>query len=423
MQRVVAIVIVLIFIMSVFFWINASAAGSAHAAAAAAAGCLACHTEEIASAETRWTVHAPFRDGDCGSCHVQEQDSIQEGATAGATVAEMPALAPTQVRAVDVHWIQECYEPSRHLILPVDGAEIQGTLMVEIWDQCRNEHQYAMTVPPLDQLKTVPPPGATSFILHEVVLQRDSRDSDTLVVRCSGSVPLRGRVYLHNKDMPVRVVESGPVYQTEINMSISGLKRDVSYSIYLEAVDASGTQQRSAVREFIPAQLSTRPVSALSAGIAPSGGCNLETEMALYSGTCAGAPCYLLAIDANQPITLSVGTIGSAVDKPTSLSGAGGLQVGEPASSARPDYHPDLADARFTNYSACRVCHPTFFGPLSHPVDIVPSVEMNVSAELHLLPDGRISCMTCHEVHAGDNRYRLRFKPRQKLCNSCHENY
>ncbi|MDY0211676.1 MAG: cytochrome c3 family protein [Desulfuromonadaceae bacterium] len=418
MQRVVAYLIVIIFIMSVIFWVSSRPASGA----AVAADCRACHIEEVDSAQSRLFVHAPFRDGDCAVCHVQEQIQNLKSAISGAAKAETSALEPAQIRAVDVHWIRECYEPARDLILTVDSAEIQSMLVVEIWDQCRSEHQYVMSVPPLGQLEAISSRGASPFVLHKMSLQRDPRDSDTLVVQCTGSVPLRGQIYLQRTDIPDRVVEVGPVYQTEIKVRIPGLKHDVGYSLYLEAEDASGRQQRSLVHEFVLEQLSARSKTALSVVIPSSGDCDLETSMALYRGSCAGLPCYLLAIEANEPVTLSVGTLKGVASSLTPLYGTEEQQEGESAIFGRFD-HPSMAEPRFTNYSACRACHPGSFGPMSHPVDIVPSSGMKVSAELPLMSDGRISCMTCHEIHAGDEHYRLRFESKRKLCNGCHEHY
>ncbi len=414
MQRVIAIFIVIVFIISVMFWISAQPASGADVDADA--GCRDCHAKELSSKQSRLFVHAPYRDGACGVCHVQGQGPGRKEVTPEVTVVEPSASIPTHIRSVDVDWIQDCYQPSRHIILPVETTEIQGKLVVEIWDQCRDEHQYIVPLPPLEQLELLPTHEAAPFDLSKVTLRRDPIYSDTLVLRCNSSVPLRGKIYLQHADDPGRVVETGSVYQTEIEVSISSLERDTSYSLYLEVHDVSGRTQRSQVYEFDLAHTSAFEEAPRS------GGCTLETDMALYRGDCSGVPCYFFAVEASQPITLSVGTLKSVEPVATSLRGVNEHQGGL-IPSKRPDYHPDMAESRFTNYSACRACHPDFFGPMSHPVDIVPPVGMKVSEELHLLPDGRISCMTCHEIHAGDDHYRLRFKSRQKLCNSCHENY
>lgn len=405
MQRMVAILIVIIFIMSVIFWVNTRTASGSDA------GCLACHAEEVEMAQSRLFVHAPYRDGACGACHVQERDSTKNETASGTPAAPLSAFEPSQIRALDVHWVQECYEPSRHMVLPVSDVEGHSMLVVEIWDQCREEHQYVMPILPLEQLTTIPPQGMAPLPLPKVTLRRDPIYPDALMVDCNASVPVRGKIYLQRAGAPVRVVETGSIYQTEIRVSISSLERNASYSLYLETVDTSDRQQRSPVYEFVPAQL------AISAEVARSEGCTLETEMAMYRGSCAGGPCYLLAVEASQPITLSIGTLKSGAGAPAHQRG------GKSTVSRRPDYHPDIADPRFTNHSACRTCHPDSFGPMSHPVDIVPPEGMNVSEELHMLPDGRISCMTCHEFHAGEDHYRLRFKSRQKLCNACHAHY
>ena len=113
---------------------------------------------------------------------------------------------------------------------------------------------------------------------------------------------------------------------------------------------------------------------------------------------------------------------------PAHLRGASGSSSGKGAQADstggdNSGFHSDLADGYYTNYESCRPCHSDFFSPMSHPVDIVPGVGMEVSSELPLLEDGRISCMTCHVSHGGNDFYRLRFSTKKELCQACHDEY
>lgn len=71
----------------------------------------------------------------------------------------------------------------------------------------------------------------------------------------------------------------------------------------------------------------------------------------------------------------------------------------------------------------CNSCHGTHN---VHPVDIAPSKEMKVPAYLPLDGNGRIDCITCHDMNCGGGSVKLRlFNEREgsmkALCYSCHD--
>lgn len=398
MQRVVAIFIVLIFIMSVIFWISHSAALGADSGA----GCSSCHSDALDSGQGQDFVHAPFRSGACSACHI----NAAEGPS-----AQAQELEESEIAAVDVRWIYEYFEPVRSLFVPLSADEVKNMLVVEIWDQCRQKHQHIVPLPPLAQTSILPSSPSSEVVLHEIEIRRDPMRTDTVVVQCSAVVPVQGKVYLSRNNEPPLAIDVAPGFHAEVSVRIAGLESSSRYSLYFQATDMAGTVQKSPVQIFVPAQLpqQTSP--------APAAECALNAEVHLYRATLAGEDSYMLKLRANQPVTLSVGMLKAQAD----VEGAAARRDG--VDSEIWSAHPQMAGAYYTNYASCRPCHADSFGPMSHPVDIVPGAHMRVNPELPLLEDGRISCMTCHDVHAGDDPYRLRLGSRQKLCNGCHERY
>ncbi len=84
---------------------------------------------------------------------------------------------------------------------------------------------------------------------------------------------------------------------------------------------------------------------------------------------------------------------------------------------------------RFTDSISklCARCHD-LSATMSHQVDFVPPPEIAVPADMPVDEEGRITCITCHEIHkpyrhplTGERTYFLRREPAGKyFCLSCH---
>ncbi|MCB2183790.1 MAG: cytochrome c3 family protein [Desulfobulbaceae bacterium] len=82
--------------------------------------------------------------------------------------------------------------------------------------------------------------------------------------------------------------------------------------------------------------------------------------------------------------------------------------------------HTNLEGKEFTSLTICSTCHPESVGTASHPVNFIPAKKTSIPGEYPTLPDGRITCITCHKPHASNHEYRL-IKPRDHgFCVGCH---
>jgi|GEM_PF-1991364 len=425
MHRTIAIVIILMFIMSVMYWISAS---PSHGALSDSA-CSTCHFDDVGAAQTQLYIHAPFRDGKCGVCHVAnygENSTDTRAESLQSSEIASDSTEPKGIMSVDVRWLYEYFEPVQNLLLPLNAAEVERMLVVELWDKCRVEHQHVVPVPPLHQARPLPPQSRGEVQIHTLNIARDPHRSDTVVVQCRTNVPVRGELILHEKGGGMRSLPSPQGYHSRMEMRIHGLRSNARYELEFAYASVDGVHKRSPMHVFVPAQLSPvkRPDSAVGDRL-----CELEAEVEVYQGECEAGSCYFLKVAASQPVTLSVGALKPGVDVPSHLGGA--ALSSSPTAAVQSTttqenesgFHSDLAGRYFTNYESCRPCHANSFGPMSHPVDVVPRAGMEVSPELPLLDDGRISCMTCHVFHTGNDKYRLRFASRQELCHACHSEY
>ncbi len=78
--------------------------------------------------------------------------------------------------------------------------------------------------------------------------------------------------------------------------------------------------------------------------------------------------------------------------------------------------------------SLCLKCHPDLFSEgYMHPVDVNPQKVTDIPVDMPLSSLGRITCITCHDVHApyltplGERSYFLRrYETGIVFCNNCH---
>ncbi|MCB2182298.1 MAG: cytochrome c3 family protein [Desulfobulbaceae bacterium] len=83
--------------------------------------------------------------------------------------------------------------------------------------------------------------------------------------------------------------------------------------------------------------------------------------------------------------------------------------------------HATFLDSDDLNTEACYTCHEKTKSN-SHPVNVLPKPGMIIPPEYPTLPDGRISCMSCHMRHTSNNDYRMIKRKNKELCVGCHTN-
>jgi len=94
--------------------------------------------------------------------------------------------------------------------------------------------------------------------------------------------------------------------------------------------------------------------------------------------------------------------------------------------SGEPDGQPLRFTDKITNL--CARCHD-MSGVISHQVDILPSAMIKVPKDMPLDEEGKITCVTCHDIHkpfknplTGERSFFLRRETAGKgFCLSCHE--
>jgi predicted CXXCH cytochrome family protein len=121
---------------------------------------------------------------------------------------------------------------------------------------------------------------------------------------------------------------------------------------------------------------------------------------------------YLVELTLEGPCTVLIGSRGEARPQPTANEGSIGKREEEAS-------HSGLSSEIVVSLAACRTCHQKQ-NTATHPVNVFPKPGMTIPPEYPTLPDGRITCASCHLTHSSDYEYLARKRGKRELCVGCH---
>ena len=172
---------------------------------------------------------------------------------------------------------------------------------------------------------------------------------------------------------------------------LSLLKPDTTYRFSVVSHDLFRRSQVSEPLTFSTSKpLTTQPDSS---DIPPGGG----GQGGIVSSFQRFGTDYFLELKLEQPASVFIGS----VDRK-------GLPDDE--------FHGGLSSEFMISTEACLSCHKAHL----HPVNVSPTKPgIVIPPEFPTLPDGRITCISCHAPHSSDYYYFTR-KPGTVLCVSCH---
>ncbi len=359
--------------------------------------CVSCHQSLVDKGRGQRYVHAPFLENNCTVCHV-------EGAAASSASAEA-ATSTAAGNEQDVHWLDRPFHQAQEHWVQL-GEELSGsTLWIKAKGSGHRPPIEKISLPPLASLPPLnndhTPPQLSEIKVADV--RKAMTVSVTLTWTTdefSDSEVFFGRGELNSR-------ERAPALTRKHELTLVGLEPGKIYQYQVVSRDIHGNTARSATlefdtrRNFITSGSGNLPMESIP---------QAEAGWRLYRiGENSG---YLLAYTALQPVNLDIGIT------------APPLLAAETATSfADNNGHPLLKSSNDTNVAICRDCHQEIQESYSHPVNVLPPPDMEIPQEYELMPDGRISCMSCHSAHGSAFRYRLVKSGKADLCRGCHRNY
>ncbi|HIJ77682.1 MAG: cytochrome c3 family protein [Desulfobulbaceae bacterium] len=362
-----------------------------------AADCCKCHTEVCEDKLRKPYVHAPVLEKRCAVCHVDP------------TVSRVGAAEKRGKRGLAaIKWVARDFDMAKEHWFQLD-PDLAGKTLV-----CRSEglgnSMYELEVQLPQELRGVnaienykTPPEITNLQVKEVV--KGMLLTATVVWdtdKPSDSTVLYGLDRLDNRSP----VDSRLKLKHE--MRISGLAAGKIYKVASVSKDLFGNIGNSAEISFSTAAPLNGAGNDLLQDKAIQETLLVEQELFRAAGK------FLLKVTANQPVTTQVGLAPKAAKKADApVMSSAGLPAG----------HLPLADTYTITTAVCLTCHPVTKGILSHPINVYPKNGMVIPDDYRTLPDGRLSCMSCHEPHASEYEYRISRPTKKSLCLGCHKNF
>lgn len=350
--------------------------------------CCRCHGAVCADSAGKRYVHAPVLENMCAVCHVKGagQTKVEE--------KESTAAVEWFVRdnqEDDEHWFEL---PSTLAGTPLAllATANGGTVLSQ-----------EITLPPLEQAEPFPARqgGAAIYDLRVVEVKKGvflsariawKTDTITDAQVFYGEGNLEASTFLDDR------------WDTEHEITIAGLDAHRRYTFVAVSHDIFGNKAVSPQRVLATDDFydhAPAPPSLQSRD-------ELEVRSRFYQDQGR----FFARFASSRPVSLRLGR--NSHQAAVGSTGQGGQL---------PLAHPELTDVYALTITVCVGCHPDAKGPLSHPVDVRPKAGMHIPPEYAIMPDGRLSCMSCHQAHASDHEYRLTRARRKDLCLGCHRNF
>lgn len=360
--------------------------------------CEDCHRDIVSRGMGKRYIHMPFLKKQCNPCHVAGKvvtvPTQKELQSIGNPLPEKIRWFRDSYGIADTHWI----------LLPAD--KVHGSLLFKAFDGGSRSPVQELTLPALGQLPTKADDGKAPVISQVRVLdvRRGISTSATLSWETDEFADSRVDYGLGSPNSSR--VDRKLTRKHEI--ILTGLDADRTYVYKISSSDLFGHQAQSAQLNFSTDKTFIAPGSRFD----ESGGVG-NTPKVDYRLFHQGES-YLIEFNADRPVSISLGVpfeAKIAAVQPT------------PVVANEVTSHPVLKSEFETSIRACDDCHAYLKQSYTHPVNVMPKSGMTIPAEYPLLPDGRISCMSCHATHGGDYEYRLLKSGKKELCLGCHTDY
>jgi predicted CXXCH cytochrome family protein len=362
------------------------------------ARCDNCHAQSLEGDRMQIYQHLPFIQNECRACHIVPVEEAKKS----------PPGRPEIPRGLDrrrVTWLEEgaVAKTLHRFLLPAD--KLGERLVVEVHDEQGGLTHTELPVPQLVDVTAVTDVGRSPVISDVQVLDVRRGVFLSVTIGWSSDTVSSGQVYYGLGEMS-QSAGSGKNFDTQHQVVLNQLKPGKTYHFKVVSRDLFGREEESRPLTFSTARAVTR--SAAAGGAGGRG----EPEIADSSFQRVGSD-YLFSLQLAAPSTVFVGRKGAVRKQVAEV-------VTAPTAGKDKTSHEGLSSGPLLTINACRTCQQRQT-TATHPVGVLPKPGMVIPPEYPTLPDGRISCISCHTVHGSNNEYLARKPGRRDLCVGCHQ--
>jgi len=357
--------------------------------AAEPASCQECHKKYIDEQMERSFVHQPFLAKKCGLCHTP--DWVNDAAE-----SDGEAVLPKKTKELGIN---DNLAQTHLFSIPKDYKPT--VLFIEAKSSSSKSYSVKLKVPPFKDLE---------FLTSDV---KPPRIYEVQVIEIERASMVSAKITWHTDELSTSIMNYGvnqpdgqsvqsSQYLTDHFVELYSLKPDVTYYFIIKAQDIYSNSRESRIFTF-----STEKNYHLEKSEHPE---NKHEAIKLKSEILRSEDNYLVRISANQHVRMKISTY--------DLPHAALVQKKSPD---LPLNHPLMKSAYESNVLLCEMCHQVLSEKFSHPVHFRARLGSNIPADYPRLPNGQMSCLTCHEYHASNYPNHMRKSAERELCIGCHK--
>ena len=412
-------------VLSIFFLLSffLLEVGGSYEGQGAASSCLECHKEAFDEDLARGLVHQPCLEKRCIICHCPvSADITGDHAQAQSTgpVSPVPAVPETQTEDYELTVIDATLQSDFSHSFLFSDDKVENVLLVELWQGKERQKVERVALLPLEQLPRLvddkQPPQ-----LSEIKVEKVERGPfSSAVITWKTDKPATSGICYGVTELNHNSVPSGCLIRNH-RVTLSSLKTNRKYQFFVVSNDLFGNQAVSDCR-VLSTEGDDKVVSEPESLPESRDYSIIGKQFFNVDGR------YLALFELSQSLSLSIGVedpqgqVGRLPDSFMSSAPESEKGTTIPAEDEEVEHCSLLSEVE-TTIDICFTCHKGIRKDMSHPIDVLPSPGMQVPNEYPLLSSGKLSCMTCHVRHGGDNLYRLVRVQGKQFCEGCHAAY
>ena len=363
------------------------------------ASCSDCHREVVEKAKRNRVVHAPFLTAKCAECHVV-------GLSAKPTVKKSSLVREKQ-QVEKIRWFRDVHGVAAEHWILLSTDKVGNALFVKAWDGSTRSPLQSLALPRVNTLPEMPSDLQAPTISGVRVPDIRRGISTSVTISWQTDEFTDAEILYGEKGLDSSRYEEK--LNKEHRIILVGLDSNTKYQYRIVCRDLFGNRAESKLMTFVTDRTFIEQDSRQDGSRYAGQKIQLDWEVYRSQGR------YLLVFKADRAVSLSLGAQQSSFDSKDPVK-----KQQEVASAVG---HPMLKSQLDTNITVCYSCHSSFKDAYSHPVNVFPRSGMKIPDDFPLLPDGRISCMSCHSNHGANYAYRLIREKKSDLCRGCHSEY
>jgi predicted CXXCH cytochrome family protein len=359
------------------------------AGAAETDNCMSCHKKYFDDEVKKTFIHKPFLQKKCTFCH--SPDWVDNAAD-----SDGKAIIPIKTKILGS---DENFSKSHLFSIPREYD--LAVLFIEARTISSEQHRTKLKIDPFQSLDNLSSDAKPPEIFDVKVIEVDKGSMVSATIRWHTNELSDARLSFGIDQPGPDFLDCGQ-FLSDHSAELQNLTPDATYYFEITAVDIYGNTRESQIYSFsTAASFSLKEESHMDISPGP---------LKLTSEVLRSEDNYLVRISANQHVRIEISTY----DLPNA-------SMMMKKSVLLPQDHPILKSIFETNVLICETCHQALSEKFSHPVHFRARLGSNIPADYPRLPNGQVSCLTCHDYHASNYRYHLRKSAERELCIGCHK--